>query len=502
MGNRATSFNKEEREEFVSKVAKIISAKWQRKIDADYKEVNAAKVKGSVRISLTTENIDNNTEIVISILDAKDNSELSTEKTRPKVKINDNKDEPKDITIEDEWNNKELLISITTANNPILEETYNGNKKLKICCCENIIVEGDSGEFIEELNIRLCGFSGIQPRKEVHSDTIKAVKQFQKDYMKKEETGIICKHVLESLDEFKDKYALPVISKLKCNCDSNGVEKLNHITGNNESGSCEGFGNASDRKKGIKLVKVEVAPEEEKIDGKTQKKETTYTIEPEYSKYVRAYNKSGNTKSAYEWLEKNNENKVTTKKYIEKIKYVSDANSTSCYEYPGMHRSLMWAYKALLFYLEKEYGDKTSGKYTVKHIESGYRCRYQQTFQDASDGLSFNHMGNAIDIHFYIDGERDTVNKLSEIKTCVDNIREDVIRKYMGVGAGKGWEAGKIGIERASDGATTWVHMDVREFINYKADKFYKQTLDDINGSKLIDLVKDMDDKKFKEVAN
>lgn len=117
-----------------------------------------------------------------------------------------------------------------------MKETYTGTKKLKISCCEHHLKEDDTGLFIEELNIRLCGFGGIQPKNKITMDTIKAVKQFQQDYMKVPVTGFICKHVLESLDKFKDEYILPPISKLQCTCGSKGKSVLNHVSGTMDEG--------------------------------------------------------------------------------------------------------------------------------------------------------------------------------------------------------------------------------------------------------------------------
>ena len=63
-------------------------------------------------------------------------------------------------------------------------------------------------------------------------------------------------------------------------------------------------------------------------------------------------------------------------------------------EYPGMHRAVIWTFRAAKFY--------TSGKdqalgYRFHALSSGYRCwhRNQQTSR-----TSFNHMGNALDLQF------------------------------------------------------------------------------------------------------
>lgn len=44
------------------------------------------------------------------------------------------------------------------------------------------------------------------------------------------------------------------------------------------------------------------------------------------------------------------------------------------YEYPGIHRSLLWALKTVLFYLKKD------GRFTLNKINSGYRCRHHPEY--------------------------------------------------------------------------------------------------------------------------
>lgn len=41
--------------------------------------------------------------------------------------------------------------------------------------------------------------------------------------------------------------------------------------------------------------------------------------------------------------------------------------------------------------------------------------------------------------------------------------------------------------------ATTWVHMDCREFRKYKSDKFFKTTESELLGTKLLDLIETSD---------
>ncbi len=61
------------------------------------------------------------------------------------------------------------------------------------------------------------------------------------------------------------------------------------------------------------------------------------------------------------------------------------------YEYPGIHRSLLWGYKASLFYLQKE----SLLGYEAHSINSGYRCHDHDIYKEYK---TTNHCGKAIDI--------------------------------------------------------------------------------------------------------
>ncbi|MFK7051073.1 hypothetical protein V3Q77_14435, partial [Flavobacterium davisii] len=90
------------------------------------------------------------------------------------------------------------------------------------------------------------------------------------------------------------------------------------------------------------------------------------------------------------------------------------------YEYPGIHRSLLWALKSVMFYTtntEKELN------YTVKCIFSGYRCRFDNLINNRN---STNHMGKALDVHFNKNGKR--TQKVKDL----EEIREKIFNKYLG----------------------------------------------------------------------
>lgn len=84
---------------------------------------------------------------------------------------------------------------------------------------------GDQGPLIEELNIRLHGFGGTmvpnKPWDEYTEKTAKAVKQFQRDFMKTSETGVVCGDVLRALDLFRSSYPINM-AHFKCQCNSCG----------------------------------------------------------------------------------------------------------------------------------------------------------------------------------------------------------------------------------------------------------------------------------------
>ncbi|QYS89555.1 peptidoglycan-binding domain-containing protein [Flavobacterium davisii] len=149
------------------------------------------------------------------------------------------------------------------------------------------------------------------------------------------------------------------------------------------------------------------------------------------------------------------------------------------YEYPGIHRSLLWSLRSVLFYLEKE------GKYTFDKISSGYRCRNHEEYLKKP---TTNHMGKALDLHFNKNGAR------TRIVSDIEKIRSDIFNKYLG--AKWDWKNEKdiFYLESTSVGATTWIHYDVREFTptKYLLDKYFAKTLNDFNGKGIVQLAKEL----------
>lgn len=272
----------------------------------------------------------------------------------------------------------------------MVQEVTNSGCGGKYC-----IRKGESSKLIEEINIRLAGFGGCLPSDKFTDLTETCVRQFQRDYMHVEETGIICGNFLNALDEFGKKYPIN-INEAKCKC-----------------GRCKGFGN---------------------------------------ERYLSEYNNP---------------------RIQEKVRR---------YEYPGIHRSLFWAVKAVMFYLSNK---EKEMNYSLQCIFSGYRCHYDNKIHRRS---STNHMGKALDLHFY----RTTDKKKSWLYSTKDNetIRANIFRKYLN--AKFDWQGKNVfNLESTSKGASSWVHFDVREYsLEYLDKRFFASTIKEVDGVSIVELAK------------
>lgn len=152
------------------------------------------------------------------------------------------------------------------------------------------------------------------------------------------------------------------------------------------------------------------------------------------------------------------------------------------YEYPGIHRSLIWALRAAMFYtavIEKDL------KYSVKCIFSGYRCHENNKQHKRT---STNHMGKALDIHFNKNGKRTQVPKE------VEEIRQKIFVKHLGNQVR--WnDSNKFSLEPGIPSykgefiASTWIHYDVRQFeLKYLKDEFFVKSINDVNGKSIVEL--------------
>ncbi|SFC41756.1 glycoside hydrolase family protein [Kaistella jeonii] len=149
------------------------------------------------------------------------------------------------------------------------------------------------------------------------------------------------------------------------------------------------------------------------------------------------------------------------------------------YEFPGIHRSLLFGFKALQFYFSKQ------ETYKIDSFSSGYRCRFKNY-------KTTNHQGKALDIQFSkgnwaIRGPQK--KNLTELKS----MRDDIFVKYLG--AQKEWpdldlySIEPIDLLYYRDGSLrydhtfSWIHIDVRQYKKeYLDDKYFCTNLVSLNG--------------------
>lgn len=157
-------------------------------------------------------------------------------------------------------------------------------------------------------------------------------------------------------------------------------------------------------------------------------------------------------------------------------------------EYPGMHRALLWGMRAALFYAHVKNKALT---FKFLHTSSGYRCWYDNAgylggaANKKTKRNSTNHMGNALDLQ-WTKGKSTTRCAGSD----VDEIRAEIFVKRLG--AQMRWPGrNKLSLESAADGATSWVHVDVREFESqYKDTRFYAVTQAGADGDRLVEIAR------------
>jgi GH24 family phage-related lysozyme (muramidase)/LysM repeat protein len=142
-------------------------------------------------------------------------------------------------------------------------------------------------------------------------------------------------------------------------------------------------------------------------------------------------------------------------------------------EHPGMHRAIIWTFRAAKFYVEVK--DKALG-YRFSNLSSGYRC-WQRNKQTAR--TSTNHMGKALDLQFKkgTPGEVCRTTVLEDLKTKVFMAR---------IGAASTWTSNRVSLEPVAI-APAWVHVDVREFDDrYLKNRFFSKTKEGADGDDLV----------------
>ncbi|MCX8579134.1 peptidoglycan-binding protein, partial [Gilliamella sp. B2717] len=274
--------------------------------------------------------------------------------------------------------------------------------------------KGDKDEIIREINIRLAGFGGNVPTDEFTERTENMIKQFQRDYMKVEETGVVDIPVIEAIDKFQEEY--PIASYFaQANCKCSTFTNLKEPT-------CDGFG----------------------------------------------LNKTNNGK--------------TGKNYASGI------------EYPGLHRTLFWVLRSIMFYIDS---DERYQHLTVDIVSSGYRCWADNIYHNRR---STNHMGKALDIHVIKKEKAKSKHTNDERIVCCDLVRDILTEK---TNAEYRWfHSNGIALENSytryhpkkgrdnKSIASNWVHYDVRVFESqFLENQFFVKTEKDVNGKYLKELV-------------
>ncbi len=166
------------------------------------------------------------------------------------------------------------------------------------------------------------------------------------------------------------------------------------------------------------------------------------------------------------------------------------------YEYPGIHRSLLFGLKTLKFYFSQQ------TIYSLDLISSGYRCRFKNY-------TTTNHQGKAIDIQFSKGDWKIRGEQKKNLET-LRKIRDEFYIKYLG-GQENWTNPNKFSIEPIDllydkkgnvryDHTFSWIHIDVREFKSiYLDDKYFCKDSNGLNGKSIVLLAQELG---FKNVCN
>jgi hypothetical protein len=137
------------------------------------------------------------------------------------------------------------------------------------------------------------------------------------------------------------------------------------------------------------------------------------------------------------------------------------------YEYPGVHRMILWAARAIMFYMPEH-------NFT---FNSSYRC----SVNNAQKGrASTNHHGKAVDMDIILKpGE----TKQDDRDKC-DGVRARLIET---ANAQIGWAARNVKALEPNNIAPTWVHYDVRCYDQkYLKDEYFCKNQKDLDNKKPI----------------
>jgi predicted chitinase len=158
------------------------------------------------------------------------------------------------------------------------------------------------------------------------------------------------------------------------------------------------------------------------------------------------------------------------------------------YEYPGIHRSLLFGVKAMFFYLSVQ------ETYSFRGVSSGYRCRFKNF-------LTTNHQGKAIDLQFN-KGTWQIQGAQEKNLAALRDIKDKIFAKYLD--ARTSWpdknyfSLEPIDLKYTKNGKIdnnytySWIHMDVREFDSeYLEDKYFCKDAQTLNGKNIILMAKE-----------
>ena len=162
------------------------------------------------------------------------------------------------------------------------------------------------------------------------------------------------------------------------------------------------------------------------------------------------------------------------------------------YEYPGIHRSLLWAVRGLMFYLESE----KSPELKIMGYSAGYRCHdnnAEHLDKNNKPRTSTNHMGKAVDILIESKAHGNWIRHkdVASNEVLCDKVRGICHDKFK---AQIRWQNSdhfsmepSEEIKKGEATAPDWVHLDVRQFNhdNYLQDKFFCKDTPTLNGKPL-----------------
>jgi hypothetical protein len=136
------------------------------------------------------------------------------------------------------------------------------------------------------------------------------------------------------------------------------------------------------------------------------------------------------------------------------------------FEYPGIHRMILWSVRAAFFYLRK------NGFQGKLFISSGYRCEKDNQIKNRT---STNHHGKAVDFDLH---DPNDLGSQADKRRC--NEARDML--VATAAAQIGWARANRKALEPSEIAPTWVHYDIRCYAPaFLQDRFFCTSLKDMD---------------------